>query len=76
MMNDGVLQTRDRIRLVEHGPIYRVLHVNACRAHVQREGGQAVTIGDHTFTASGRTLDVSPQSFVEIVSRDRRIKKG
>lgn len=67
------LQRRDVIRLHD-GRLYRVEHVNLSRAHCRAVAGDAVTIGDRTFAAAGRELDISPHSCVEVVTRDKRIK--
>ncbi len=75
-MIDDTLRRRDRIRLAPGGPIYIVEYVNSCRAHCRQETGQTVTIGDRSFEATGRTTDIAPTAIVQIISRDRRIRKA
>ena len=73
-MIDDRLQRRDLIRMPD-GSRWRVDYVNECRAHIRQLAGRRVQIGERTFQAPGRTLDISPHSYVDLVKRDARIAR-
>lgn len=68
------LQRRDLVRM-PNGSHWRVEYVNECRAHIRAVNGRRVEIADRAFTAQGSTLDISPNSAIEIVKRDARVKR-
>lgn len=55
-------------RFTHAGKAWHVLSVNESRAHCKCEAAQQVTVDGRTFTAtSGQTIDISPNSEVEIL---------
>ncbi len=55
-------------RFIRNGKVFVVAHVNESRAHCVSETKIEVVLKDRTFqAASGDTLDISPNSLVDVV---------
>lgn len=55
-------------RFTHAGKAWHVLSVNDSRAHCKCEAAQQVTVDGRTFTAtSGQSIDISPNSVVEML---------
>lgn len=64
-MHERPLRRGDRFEL--NGELWRVQYVNVSRAHCVATDRREVTIGARVFRATvTRTLDISPNSIVEI----------
>ncbi len=70
-----MLHKGDKFRMPGTGQRFRVAYVNTCRAHCEPLDSKRVTVGERSFVARGAAVDIAPESFVDDLVTDRRVRR-